>query len=525
MHISAPPTTTASPSLTTNALWLLSAKSLGFAFMFVLPILLVRQLNQHEFGVYKQVFLVVGTAVSLLPLGFGMGAYYFLPRLIGQRRHVVLNILLVHVAIAAVTAAVLTVWPGVLMAIFNDAGLVAYAPLIGLIILLWMPSSCLETLAVADGEAKLASRFIVVLQLSRGLLLISAAFVFPTVWALVVAAIVQGLIQSAVLGWYLTSRFAGYWRDFDWPVMRSQLSYGLPLGAATLLYWSQTDLHKYVVAHHFDAATYAIYAIGCFELPVLGILNESVGSVLIPRMSELQRDGRRRDIVRLAAGAMRKLAAVHIPMYAMLLVAGPQLMILLFTDQYLASWPIFAINITLIPFSLPTIPCDAVIRAHAEHRYFLVRLRLLSTALMAVGLWLTLDTLGLVGAISVVVVVNLFERLATTIKAARILDMSRADAALFGDTARICGAVLLAGIVAWATRGVLMPAGPVAVVVGTAAVLGTTYLGLLVLLGIPTASEWDALARVVARVRGGPLRPATIEPLSATALKQGNSRV
>ena len=53
-------------SLTVSALWLLGAKTIGFGFMFLLPLLLVRQLSQHDFGVYKQLFLVVGTAVSLL---------------------------------------------------------------------------------------------------------------------------------------------------------------------------------------------------------------------------------------------------------------------------------------------------------------------------------------------------------------------------------------------------------------------------------------------------------------------------
>ena len=58
-------------------------------------------------------------------------------------------------------------------------------------------------------------------------------------------------------------------------------AYGARLGAATMLSMAQLDLHSYFVAHAFDAATYAIYAVGCFQLPFLYIVNESVGAVMI----------------------------------------------------------------------------------------------------------------------------------------------------------------------------------------------------------------------------------------------------
>ena len=449
----------ATRSLTASALWLLCAKTIGYACMFALPVLLVRQLSQSDFGIYKQVFLVVGTAVTLLPLGFGLSAYYFLPRMTARRGPVVLNILLFHLVVAGATAVVLWLRPEVLALIFSDPTLTAYGPAIGLVILLWIPSSCLETLAVANGEAPLAGTFIVAIQLSKAALLIGAALWFGSVWALTIAAIAHGLVQTGVLFGYLSARFRGCWREFDSSMMRAQLAYALPHGAAALLYWFQVDLHKYFVAHNFDSATYAIYAIGCFELPMLGILNESVGSVLIPRMSELQKDNRRDDIVALAAGALRKLAVVHVPLFVLLMVGGRELLTVLFTTRYLAAWPIFAINMTLIPFSVPTIACDAVIRAYAEHRFFLVRLRVISTTVLVFALWAGVGRYGLIGAIAAVVGINLLERLATTVKAARILRWSRADLPLLADVAKVAVIAAGAGAVAWMARHVLLPYG------------------------------------------------------------------
>jgi hypothetical protein len=64
------------PSLTLRAINLLAARSVAFVLSFALPLLLVRRLSVEEFGLYKQVSLVVSTAYSMVPLGFGMSAYY-----------------------------------------------------------------------------------------------------------------------------------------------------------------------------------------------------------------------------------------------------------------------------------------------------------------------------------------------------------------------------------------------------------------------------------------------------------------
>jgi hypothetical protein len=58
-------------SLTVRTSWLVAAKTVAFAFTIAIPLLLVRRMPQHEFGLYKQVFLIVNSAVSMLPLVFG----------------------------------------------------------------------------------------------------------------------------------------------------------------------------------------------------------------------------------------------------------------------------------------------------------------------------------------------------------------------------------------------------------------------------------------------------------------------
>src|SRR4029453_10508732 len=101
--------------------------------------------------------------------------------------------------------------------------------------------------------------FIIVAQLTKTSLLLAAAVLSATLSALLYAALAQGVLQTLILLAYLRSRFPGFWRSFEWPVMRRQLAYALPLGFAGTLYYVQLDLHNYLVSYRFDAATFAIY--------------------------------------------------------------------------------------------------------------------------------------------------------------------------------------------------------------------------------------------------------------------------
>jgi len=482
-------------SLTRQAIWIICAKTLAFVFSFALPLLLVRRLNREEFGLYKQVFLIVGTAIYILPLGVGMSAYYFLPRDWDRKGQIVFNILLFNTAVGLVAFLALLFYPNVLAIIFGGPDLVSYAPLIGLTILLWAVSSFLEIVAIAHEEPILATVFIVASQLTKTALLLAAAIFYASVESLIYAAIIQGVLQTIILLYYLRSRFKAFWRGFDRSILREQLAYALPFGVASVFLRFQTELDNYFVSNLFDPATFAIYAIGCFNLPLVSILSESVGSVTIPRVSQLQKDGRNREIIQLIASMMRKLAAVLFPLYVFLLITGREFITVLFTSEYLASWPIFAINLTLIPLRVVTSGYDPIIRAYAEHRYFLIKIRAILFVALASGLWFGITRFGLIGAITVAVTINVIERIITAIKVSRILDMKENDLRLFTDLGKLAVASAMAGIVTWLVRSLVPGAKPLVVLAVCGLAFIAAYLSSVLLFRILKLTEREAIRR------------------------------
>lgn len=487
------PVTVKGGSLTEHVSWLMFAKTAAFVFNVALPMLLVRRLDKAQFGVYKQLFLFIGTSVMVLPLGFAMSAYYFLPREPDRRQETVLNILIYNMAVGTLACGVFLLWPALLAIIFHQPELTGYAHLIGIVILLWIVSQTLEIIPIANGEMKLASALIISVQLTRTAIYLAAVIAFGSVRALIWAAVVQGGLQTVVLWWYLQSRFGRFWQHPDWGLMRSQLSYAVPLGLAGILFVVQTDLHSYFVSNRLGPVAYAIYGIGTVQLPLMGMLQEATNAVVIPRVSVLQQQNDTREIIELMARAMRKLAAVYFPVYALLVVVAHEFISFLFTRSYLASVPVFLINLTLLLLGI--VLQDPLFRAYVEQRFFLIRLRVVLGVLLTAGLWFGTTRFGPVGAISAVVLVGVAERAVMAVRFGRILGVTRKDIVLLKDVGKLALAAAAAGLVTAAARLPLRGAKPLIVLMACGIVFSLVYLGGILLAGVVTPEEMGMVRR------------------------------
>jgi O-antigen/teichoic acid export membrane protein len=494
------PETEPEQSLSARAALMMCAKAVAFAVSFALPLLLVRWLNQTQFGIYKQVFLFVNTSYTLLPLGVGMSAFYFLPRQRERRHQIVFNIVLFYVFVSAILCLVLLARPTLLAALLNSPELTQFAPLVALVIVTWVFSSSLEMIAIANQELRVATVFVIATQFTKSVFLLTAAAMYSTVESLLYAAMAQGILQSIVFFIYLHSRFGEFWRGFEWPVMRNQLAYALPFGVASVIFRALGELDNYFVSHRFGPAVYAIYAVGCFELPLLGLLSESISSVTIPRVSHLQSIGDRGGIIELVFSMVRKLSMIMLPIYAFLIVMGRDFIQILFTAQYVSAWPIFAINLTLLPLIIITCAYDPVMRAYAEHRYFLLKLRCGLVALFSICLWFTVARFGIMGAVISMVGVNLIDRIVIAAKVKGILGLTRSDLKRLKGLAKVTLAAIAAGVVTMLARNIVWQARPFVAFVLCGFVFSLTYVSVLLLVAAFTPEERQTINRLLIRI-------------------------
>jgi O-antigen/teichoic acid export membrane protein len=492
-----------------RAAWLTAANTIAFGLSFIAPLLLVRMLSQTEFGLYKQVFQILMTAISALNLQVASTAYYFMPRAPEKKLQVMINVLAFYGAIGAAVAALFIFYPECALLVFESGDLPAYMPLLGVTILLWLVSSNLEVVPMALGDVRASSAFIVIAQLTKSALTVSAALVFHSVRAMIWAAAIQGILQILLMFAYIWRRFGQRERRgerqgerrirdaFDLALFKAQIANALPYGLGSFAQTTQGDLHNFMVSRYFPPAGFAVYSAGLFQLPLLGLLTGSFRDALIPEVSSLAAAGQRRAIIPIWLNAARKLALIIVPACALMFVLRYEIITLLFTSAYSEAAPLFGIYLfsALLPMTLTGAP----IRAHEEFKFFRFKLHLALLPLTFGALYAGLQAAGLIGAVIALVALQTLEAGIVVTAVGRRLGFIASDLRHLAPALKTVLATVAAALAAVVVKLPLAQASAPVKLVLCGAVFGAVYIFAAYALGAVTDAEKTEIRAALSR--------------------------
>jgi O-antigen/teichoic acid export membrane protein len=474
------------PSLTVQALWLTASKFVAALLMIALPIVMVRLMSQQEFGVYKQAFMFIATA-AIVSMGVSQSAFYFMPRHPERGGQIALNIMVYHLIAGGFVLGVLLVYPQILQKLFRTDALNEFTVLLGVVVILALSSNLGQYIPTALQDVKTSTFFIVGANLIKAVLFIVSALVFPAVKSLMIAALIYHVLTTGALIWYLYRKFGAFWRQFEWPFFKEQLAYAFPLGTYGLLYFFQKDSHNYFVSAAFGPAQFAIYSVGCMQVPFVYVFLESVAAIMIVRISALQQQQRHDEVRRVMAAAINRVAAIQFPAAALLLIIGRDLIVLLYTKVYEASYSIFAINVLMLP--LTAFMFDPIVRSYAELRKFVLIVRVILTGILLATLSMVIHRFGMVGAVSAAVAAEFIERLIHGWRVSKAVEGSARDLALFSDLAKVTMTTVVVALVAYGVRSTIDPDRVVLRLVAATSCFGMLYLPAMYALKLPGSQE------------------------------------
>lgn len=401
------------------ALLLMSGRAIGFVAVFFLPVVLVRIFDQAEFGTYKQIFLIYSTVYGIAQLGMAESLFYFLPVAPKEAGKYVTNSVLVLTVGGLACLGFLALAGSGISQWMSNQQMTGYIPWIGIYLFLMISSAVLEIVMISRKRYFHASSSYAVSDFLRAVfLMVPALLVGRLEWLLLGAVAFASLRFSAAL-FYLRREFPGELRP-DRALLKKQLAYALPFGIAVLVEILQSNFHQYAVSYHFDAATFAIYAVGCLQVPLVEFLFTATGNVMMVRMTEETRDGGKEAMLRIWRDTTRKLALVFFPLVGFLILASRELIVLLFTESYRASVPIFTIWSTAI--LLGTLQTDGVLRVHAETRFIFLLNAFRLVFIVASINWF-LSAFDLLGAVSVTVIAAFIGKVLALVRMKRLMQV------------------------------------------------------------------------------------------------------
>src|SRR5262245_34715624 len=262
----------------------MSGRMAAFAITFLSPVLLVRLFSQAEFGTYKQFMLITFTPY-LIGCAFSECLFYFLPRDPEQGGRYALDSVLMLLATGVVCLVGMMLKPAWIAGLVSNPAIARYVPIMGLYLLFTLMGTALEITMISRKRYNLAAGVYVVSDLLRAAFLVLPALLTRSLyWALVGSVVFFALRVCAVFGYFRWEFGQGV--RFDRLLLREQWGYAAPYSLAGIVQVIQQNYHQYAVAFYFNAATFAIYSVGCLQIPLVDFMATPTSNVMMVRMAE-----------------------------------------------------------------------------------------------------------------------------------------------------------------------------------------------------------------------------------------------
>ena len=485
---------------------LVVARFIAAVVTFVIPLVLARALAKDEYGTYKQLFLIASTLYYVLPFGVAQSLFFFVPRTERPRPWVTQTLVFLVLAGALGGALCIALLPH-LGAEFSNPELVRYQWPLAAYVTALVGAMPLEMTLTAQGKTRAAA----VLYLGCDCLR-AAAMVAPILlgYGLEGAMIATALFSVArLLTTWVAMLVATRGPLFERGLIRPQLAYAAPFGAAVILLILQQSAHQFAVSATVPPALFAIYAVGCAQLPLVDLLYTPASEVLMVRVGELEREGRPAESIQAFRETTAKLAYALLPMAAFLFVAAPEFIAALFGRRFLEAVPIFRVSVVAVALSI--LPMDGLLRARDETRYLFFSYLVKAVATVPL-VYAGVTYFGMMGAILSWLAAELVGKSTLLARVPRALGLGRgsllariADVLPGRDLRRAslaaAGAALAVALLRGAAPGALgaaLPNGLVWRALPLAAIgvlFGMGYLALLRMVGVRPLSALAALRR------------------------------
>ncbi len=335
-------------SLAVQSVVLTSARFIGFAAAFAIPLVLIRVFGQTDFGTYKQVFLIAVTLGQVLTLGLPASIFYFLPRDSHDGHRYLVQALGLVSLMAAVGAGLVLLGGPLFARSIGSYRIVPLIPVLALLVLVQVPSLMAHQPPVADRRAVLGGSVMAGSDILRAGAIILAALLFRSIAAVVMAAALIAALRVIFLLAYITARRYGDSPGPSWSSTREQLSYSLSFWVALLFQVGLRNGHAYFVMAVVPTSVFAIYAVGIFQLPVVAHVVDSVAAVMIVRASEAFKSGDFHTLRGVWKRATLWLLVGLVPVWAGAQFFAGDLILVLFGPTYVGAVPVFRIFLTFL---------------------------------------------------------------------------------------------------------------------------------------------------------------------------------
>lgn len=307
-------------------------------------IVLVRFLSAGDYGTYRQSFLIVNTISMILMFSLPASMLFFMPKLDNpHRKGFVVQTIIILASLGALGSAISYFMTDFISAKFSNPDMRLIMPYFSFYILFFLSFQFSTAMFIGLDKFKLSANIQIVSQILNLALIVGAVMMGASVFTLLKLVFASVAIQSVCMILISLYQFKGVKLSWNTGLLKQQFAYALPLGCAGIIYYLGKEIDKYCLAMFFNPAVYALYVVGCLDIPFLAEISNSIGSVLVPKMAGMYHSGEKNELIALWRETIRKSALLFMPVFTLFFVLAQALIVTLYTRDYIEAVKVFQI--------------------------------------------------------------------------------------------------------------------------------------------------------------------------------------
>ena len=326
-------------SLVNRGLILVITRFISYFVMLISPVLLVRVLDIDTYGMYREFLLYAMLLASFMGFSINRSLLYFLPHDPDNQSKYVTN---------ATVLCILSWCVGSLLIIFfqdliREKTSFDFVSTLIWYIFFYVNFDFLESYFLAKKQTAAVLLYTTVRTCTRVLLLIAGAYYFRDIDSVIILLIIAECLKTLYTISYC-------WRKalivfpLDMALIREQVKYIIPLGFAGVVFYFNKDVGKLFVSTQLGHEALAIFIIGCYQVPFVGIVRGAISDTIFPNMSASCKST---PLSGLELWKKTNIIFCYLsfPLFFICLAFSKEMVLLLFTEKYLAAVPIFQVSL------------------------------------------------------------------------------------------------------------------------------------------------------------------------------------
>ena len=351
-------------SILRQSLVLTTARVLTMLVQFVSPIFLVRILSPVDYGLYQEFILYAMLSVSFIEFSASSNLLYFVPRDSARERAYITGTAVLNLLFTAIGVAAIILFHGRLGELTSwdiTTPLLAY-------VITYVNLDFLEMYWIATRRTTNVLYYGLTLAVLRTLVVVLVAHYTQSVVSMVYALVAFQTAKCLFVGAYLLRKRLLLWK-VNWDVVRAQMRFIVPLGAAAVVLYFNNEISKVIVSAQLGAIALAMYSVGSRQIPFTGIIRASVSDVVFPEIVRLNTTDPRHGLALWKRTNLIQTFLVA-PIFFSAFFYADVIITTLFTAEYIKAVPIFRIYLLLMLFK-DSIEMGAPLRAMHRNRVFI----------------------------------------------------------------------------------------------------------------------------------------------------------